>query len=392
MVFFIVSATSPFGSDELDFLKALNPLKCQLIVNKINLLKENEQKKIISYIEKINDSLSLPPIVIANEDENFGKVIRGLVPAYMELQQIRRNKCADIFNYVLATLEKNVNEKIKAQKNAAQSSENETLNSALQNHCYTLRTDLEEYRKNAVALIADNLNVQRKKFLNEIISASESVSNVETLQTVAEKKYLALANAAVDSLQKSFMNDLQKINSSAMLLKIPQWNNETCNILEKFAPKNLQENSPEKLNIPPQNTMGDSSSIFIKTGIAAGSFAAAPIIVSSLIPTFAPLPPLFSIGGVIASVGFGVFSHMKEKTKKNKQFINALDEALRQSVENIKKWILDISAISYGKIIEQISIGENSAPKKNESAVNKLNDILRSINEIKTNSKIQPEV
>ena len=82
----------------------------------------------------------------------------------------------------------------------------------------------------------------------------------------------------------------------------------------------------------------------------------------------------------------------KEKTKKNKQFINALDEALRQSVENIKKWILDISAISYGKIIEQISIGENSAPKKNESAVNKLNDILRSINEIKTNSKIQPEV
>ena len=78
---------------------------------------------------------------------------------------------------------------------------------------------------------------------------------------------------------------------------------------------------------------------------------------------------------------------MKNKTRKDRARFNALDNAIREALDNIKDFVRKIAAISYDKICEQILRGENSLQAlpsaKNESRLSQLNDILKAFSQMR---------
>lgn len=378
MVFFIISATAPFRSEEVNFLKALSLIKCQVVVNNISLVREAEREKVINYIATVNNSLGLPPVIFLESGQQFGKLVRSLVPTYMELQELHEQKCAVLFKRTLDTLEQAARKELIAQEEVDLKAEKtfSIETDELKSSCYTLRMDVEDYKRAAVERVTGRLSSYRESIVNEIIAQSKQTRDKDKLQSAAEEKYKSLSDSAIETLQKIFLDDLRRTDSSAKLLGVPQWTSDTITRLERFSPQNLlKELAQEKLNMSSAGESETNTSLLVGSGLVAGGLV------------LAPLPPLVSIGGVVAALGYGVVSYMKGKKRENHAAINALNETIRQALENIKDLVRKIADISYGKIIEQISLGEKtlatSKPTKNESRLAQLNNALQTIDQMK---------
>lgn len=110
MVFVIISATAPFNNSEVNMLKAAHSLKRQVIVEGVGYLREGDLPKIEHYVAKMNESLELPPALIYENEPNCAKCVRGLIPAYVQRQQLRDKKCRDICTYTVDVLEQKARE------------------------------------------------------------------------------------------------------------------------------------------------------------------------------------------------------------------------------------------------------------------------------------------
>ena len=389
MVFFVISATAPFGKDDVNALKALAPLKRQVVVNGMHQVDDVNREKVLNYISKINDSLGLPPVIILESGKDFGKAVRSLIPAYVELQELREKKCRDLCKKMLEMLELTVRNEIE---NLAETTQQLTRTRSIQNDglrssCYTLRNDVEDYKKKAIKAVTGKLSSRRESLIEEILKAANQKKNSKEIQSVAEEKYKAMSTAAVETLEKTFLEDLRKTDSAARLLGVPQWTSDTFNQLTKFSPQNILEQiSLEKITVR-SSSSGNDTSLLVGSGLVAGGLTLAPILTQTLAPTLTPLPPMLSIGGAVAALGYGIASHMKNKKRRTRDEQNALDDAIRQAIENIKDFTKSIADISYDKIIEQIQLGKDSlqvsTPAKNESKLAQLNDILNTFNQMK---------
>lgn len=385
MVFFVISATSPFGKDDVNALKALAPLKRQVVVNGMHQVDDVNREKVLNYISKINDSLGLPPVIILESGKDFGKAVRSLIPAYVELQELREKKCRDLCKKMLETLELTARNEIENLAETAQqlTRTRSIQNDGLRSSCYTLRNDVEDYKKAAIKAVTGKLSSRRESLIEEILKAAKQKKKSKEIQTAAEEKYKAMSTEAVETLEKIFLEDLRKTDSSARLLGVPQWTSDTFNQLTKFSPQNILEQiSLEKITVR-SSSSGNDTSLLVGSGLVAGGLTLAPI----LAPTLAPLPPMLSIGGAVAALGYGIASHMKNKKRRTRDEQNALDDAIRQAIENIKDFTKSIADISYDKVSEQIQLGEDSLqvlkPAKNESKLSQLNDILNTFNKMK---------
>ena len=385
MVFFIISATSPFGKDDVDAIKALAPLKRQVVVNGMHHVKDDDRDKILNYIDKINSSLELPPVIILESGKIFGQTVRNLIPAYDELQNLREKKCLGLFRKMFDILEQTVRNEIETKTEMKQQSLKDISiqNDELRSSCYTLRTDVGYYKNVAIETVTGKLSSRRENLINEIFTAAKQMKDSNKIQSAAEEKYKALSIATVEALEKLFIEDLRKIDSSARLLGVPQWTDDTFNQLQNFSPQNiLNQIELEKLTVRSSST-GSDAPLLIGSGIVAGGLTLAPI----LVPHLAPFPPVIGVGGAVAALGYAIVSHMNNKKKKTREELNAVDDAIRQAIDNIKDFANNIANISYGKIREQISLGEdflsNPPTVKNESELSQLHDILNAFNQMK---------
>lgn len=390
MVFFLISATAPFGKDDVDALKALAPLKRQVIVNGMHHIKDADRDKILNYISNVNASLELPPVIILESGKNFGKTIRNVIPAYTELKNLRDEKCRDLVKKMFDTLEDAVNNEIETAKTTEQqlietlSSQNDVLRSG----CHTLRNDVGVYKKKAIEKVTKNLPSRRKSLINEILNAAKQMKDSDKIQSAAEEKYKALSNEAIEDLERSFINDLRNVDSAAKLLEVPQWSEDTFEQLKTFSPQNiLNQIKLKKLDVK-SSSKGSDMKLFISSGLVAGGFTLAPI----LAPSLAPLPPVVSVGGAVVALGYAIVSHMNNKKSKTQDEFDDVDDAIRQAISNIKDFVNNIANISYNKIIEQILQGEeslkNSTSEKSESRLAELNDILNTLNQMKEKLEI----
>lgn len=386
MVFLVISAMSPFGKDDVETLKALAPLKRQVVVNGMQKVAEVDREKVLNYISKINDSLNLPPVIILESGSSFGKAVRNLVPSYVELQELREKKCRNLFKKMLDTLELTVRNEIEnLTKTQQQSAITLSIqNDGLSSGCYTLRMDVEDYKKAAIEAVTGKLSSRRENLIDEILKAAKQTKDSKKIQSAAEEKYKALSDAALEALEKIFLEDLKKTDSAARLLGVPKWTSDTFNRLAKFSPQNiLDQISLEKLTVR-SSSKKNTTPLLVGSGLVAGGLTLAPL----LTPTLAPLPPLVSIGGAVVALGYGIASHMQNKKRKTREEQNALDDAIRQAIDNIKDFARNIAAISYGKISSQILLGEqclsNPPTTKNESRLAELNAILNAFNQMKS--------
>ena len=382
MVFYITSASSPLGKEEVDALKALAPFKRQVVVNGMHLVDEANRERVLNYIENINSALGLPPVIVFESGKNLGKLVRNLVPSFRELQTLREQKCRLIFKNMLETFKTVTRNEIANLESTARKSNTISLkNDGLRSGCYTLRMDVEDYKKAAIENVTGRLSSRRENLINEILQEAKQLAAEDKIQTAAEEKYNALSKAAIEALQKNFFEDLKNVDSSARLLGIPQWRADTAAQLMNFSPiKILEQIAPEKLTVNSAEATRSNATLLVGTGIIAGGLALAP----TLMPTLAPLPPMVSVAGTVVTLGYGLVSYMKDKSRKNRAELNALDDAIRKAVENIKDFVRKVATISYGKISEQILRGEENLqalpPAKNESRLAQLNDILNTFN------------
>lgn len=377
-VFFIISATSPLQSEEINFLKALAPLKRQVVVNNIQQVKEDDRQNVLNYISKICDSLELPPAIIFDSGKNFAKLVRNLVPAYIEVQELRERKCNFIFNQSLNYLEKIVRDELETlEKNTRETTNALSLqNDQLKSGCYTLRMDVEDLKKAAVESVTGKLSSRREIFINEIFNEANQSKDKDKIQIAAEEKYISTSNAAIATLQKIFLEDLSKIDSSAKLLAIPHWSPQTFDYLTTFSPQNILENfSLKELTVPSTNAQTLNPTLLVGTGIVTGGLV------------LAPLPTIVTVGGAVAALGYGLLSYLNDKKRKNQEVLNILDDTCRQAIDNIKDFIRKIAAISYGKISEQILLSEDALSKsllgKSESKLAQMHAILQALEDMK---------
>lgn len=384
MVFYMTLASSPLGKEEVDALKAMAPFKRQVVVNGMHLVDEANRERVLNYITNINNSLGLPPVIVFESGKNFGKLVRNLVPSFRELQTLREQKCRLIFKNMLDAFKTVTRNEIANLESTARKSKAISLkNDGLRSGCYTLRMDVEDYKKAAIENVTGRLSSRRESLINEILQEAKQSAAEDKIQTAAEEKYNALSKAAIEALQKIFFEDLRNVDSSARLLCIPQWRADTVDQLMNFSPiKILEQIAPEKLTVNSAETTRSNATLLVGTGIVAGGLALAP----TLMPTLAPLPPMVSVAGTVVTLGYGLVSYMKNKSRKNRAELNALDDAIRKAIENIKDFVRKVATISYGKISEQILLGEDNLqvlpPAKNESRLAQLNDILNTFNQM----------
>lgn len=377
MVFFIISATSPFGKEDVDALKALAPLKRQVVVNGMHLVDEANHEKVSNYIAKVSSSLGLSTAIIFEQGEIFGEIVRNLIPPPAEWQETRKNKCVLLLKKMFDTLEEIARNELETLETNTRESNSLSLKSnKLQSGCYTLRMDVEDYRKAAIESVTGRLSSRRESLVNEILEEAKRSKDKDRLQSAAEERYRALSKAAVAALQEIFLDDLRKVNSSARLLGVPQWRTDTPEQLEKFSPQNiLSQISLGELTVNSSANSGSATTLLAGTGAVAGGFA------------LAPLPAMVSVAGTVAALGYGLFSYMKDKKLQNRAKENALDDAIRKAIENIKDFVREIAAVSYGKISEQILLGENdlAAPPsvKDNPRLAQINDVLNTLTQLR---------
>ena len=74
MVFYITSASSPLGKEEVDAMKAMAPFKRQVVVNGMHLVDEANRERVLNYIANINTSLGLSSVIVLKA----GKILVSL--------------------------------------------------------------------------------------------------------------------------------------------------------------------------------------------------------------------------------------------------------------------------------------------------------------------------
>lgn len=376
-IFFLISAMAPFNIDEVKLLKKMKGLNCQILVNGIEHIRESEREKVKGYISKINNSLGLTEeIYVDNTDGNFGKKVRDALPSYDEQKVLRDERVKLLANDVINCLEIKLNKMIEQNKEREKQrhSEQETLDSEvrrMQSSIYTLCTDVKEYKENAIQKAIAMLNGTSASMAEKVIQKSDinSATDIQAQMIhIMEKK-----NAEIQEvLKKGYLENLKNINSAAILLGLPGWDNEVYHELEKNFPEIKKSVNNNKTAAPytefgqpiesnpllqkvSEKMSEESSKILIGTGVATVGFLVAPI------------PEIVSIVGGATAAGVGGNMYFKKRQEEKKHELKVcLKKAFAENNNFIKAQIRETVDCSYKKIIEELKKCEDLIMKRNK--------------------------
>lgn len=361
MVCFLISATAPFNIDEVNYLKAMAPLHRQVIVTGIENVRENERQKVIDYIVKINDSLGLDPVIILDNAQDYGRIIRDAVPGYMELKENRISKVRNIYLQTVDRLKEAIEQKINDyEKKAREAAEKRfalsTEEKRIKADAYTIRMDIESYKRKSVERIGKDMYSQLDGIVSDAIRDIGRTDDVDKIQKNADQRYHNVAKLAMKKLNDAYMADLKKVDSAVKLVAIPGWSDEVVKDLKRYAPRHdvqdlYNNNFPPGCQDPilPNPVVrsvvvhSESTKILLGTGLAIGGFV------------LAPLPTAVSWAGGIAAAGIGGTSYVKKRQEENTSALaKGLKDALKKGMDNIDEVLHQSADMCYGKVAERI--------------------------------------
>lgn len=356
LVFFLISATAPFRLDDLNFLKALSPLRRQVVVNGISYIHEHEREKVLNYINRLNAENGFPPVIVMEDDKDLGEIVRNFIPEDSELKEIRTQKLNDISLHILEKLERLIQDKIIQNEAAAKSFVAISSSDALENkkiilRLGELRADTLEYKNLASGSCIEKLDERFESITGKILNIIENSKLKENeIQKLVEQEYLNLGKSVIEKFQETFLADLQKISSSARILGVPNFNEKVRQSLDKISDTmniSIKPLSPFGRIQDETKNSSKNSSLFISTGILAGGLI------------LSPLPTIISVAGsVVAAAGAGAM-YVKNKNSERTAILEGnLKKAFREGVDNIKKLVWNFSDKCYGEIVEQLKKAE----------------------------------
>ena len=92
VVFYVVSALNPFTREDMEAIKALRPLRVQVVLNKFSLIRDGDKPKVEAYVKGVCAKLGLADPMVIREDlwDTVAKEFRDALPTSPELAGFRK--------------------------------------------------------------------------------------------------------------------------------------------------------------------------------------------------------------------------------------------------------------------------------------------------------------
>ena len=370
IVFFLISATAPFNSDEVRILKALSPLHRQVVLTGLDIVKENERKKVLEYVEKLNASLGLPPVFVFNENEDVGHAVRNLLPGWVDLTELRQTHINGIFEQALSLVERKI-ASAKAENDqqmtaAGQNEEAEIAYKKAKTNWYTIRTDLLERQLKVADEVTLGLQTagaaETRRLLNKGKETKFSEEWQRNAGAEANAAYSKMVAERLEILRDLYIKDVQKASSDAAFLRLIGYNENDFIALEKYAPADLSqvESNDQSVDfkVPNISVIPGSDCNTFKIMLGTGALVGGFILM--------PLPTAIKLVGLAASVGVGGSYFMNKRTEEiGDELESAFADAFQLNLTNAEKGLRQATEICYSKAIAYIRDKEDGlqAPK-----------------------------
>lgn len=120
VVFYVISALTPFTREDLEKIKSLSPVRVKVVLNRLSLVRDEDQSKVEAYVDGICAKLGVDaPLVIRGDDwDLIAKEFRDALPISSELVLYRRKHMDAIYQDAV----KMVMEQAQQRMNAVQTS------------------------------------------------------------------------------------------------------------------------------------------------------------------------------------------------------------------------------------------------------------------------------
>ena len=364
VVLFLISATAPFNINEVNILKALSHLQRQVILTGLDVVKEGEREKVKEYVEKLNASLSLPPIYVLDEASDVGRDLRNLLPVWGDLPALREKHADAIFDKALNEVQSVAKQTLDTtEQQLAASSSNTEAEEACKKakaNWYTLRTELLERQNKVSVELTDGLKTAGDAAVERLLKSGREAKFSEEWQKSSSREandaYQKIFVARLDALRDEFVKDVRKASADANFLKLMGYSQSDFATLEKYAPQAISKASETdggKFNAPAVSRMpsmsDDSFKIMVGTAVVAGGFV------------FMPLPTAARFVGVAASAGVGgVMAANKRSQEIESEFENAYRAAFKKNMTSMEGNLLEAASNCYGKAIQFMHGKEDS--------------------------------
>ena len=356
VVLFLISAAAPFNSDEIAILKALAPLSRQVILGGIDYITGDSLEKILAYVNKINDSLGLPPVLIFENQnsQDIGHIVRNILPADDELQKMRRLHCGTLFAQAVADTQQAI--EMTKQKTAAEmeelvesgrklSGEAKRMQAAWE----TLLTNSRQRQARTVEEVTSELATEGQQIVQRIVESGQKAmfSEAWLLGMGKEVERSAVENFGhrIGVLKKLYLGDLQKISADADFLKLDGYVESDFKALEKNAPDHAAF-SPRTFAIRPEDTDGAKKNagelrILLGTGMAVGVVA------------LSPLPLLVKVlGGVTLAAGASELTRRQVMNEREAAVKMALGSWFQTYTTAMEKSLHEATQLCYNGLLE----------------------------------------
>ena len=357
VVLFLISAAAPFNSNDVSLLQSLSSLHRQVILSGLHYVSEDSREKVVEYVQKINDSLGLPPVVTFEnrEEQEIGRIIRDLLPAYLDLQSLRVKHTEAMFvravSDTVAAMEAALRENDASIEKRKQEAAN-FISAAkrIQAAWDTLLTDTRQRQNKAANEVTANLSVEGRRTVAQMMEEGKRASFNDTWLQEAGERVLHIANDTFDqkiqALHTLYLKDLKKIAGNAAYLKLDE--EENFRKLEAFAPVRASF-TPGNFGVTSKGVSSDEMRIVIGTGIVIDAVILSPL-----------SWPIKVVGVGAASTGGAGIAWKQHVSGRETAFTVELSEWYQSYVSSMEESLRKATQVCYSELLSYLQERKDS--------------------------------
>ena len=351
IVFYVISALSPFTAADMDAIRALSFLKIQIVLNKMDLLDEDSAVQVENYAKEICADLGLPsPFVIRDVNwDQVAKSFRFALPSWKERNLLREEHKDAVRRETARELEKNIQEQLRSEitKNSQDREEyaRKDLETQEQRALWgRLRAQMLECCDELLTKVRENTESMKARISTELYSAAKAQQFDEDwigkqIPKQMEKKMQSLVESQKEQIEATMQEDCRNMMKRAVNLGLTTGFDLTDAdfVLMTSVVKPGGELPIEKVKY------SGNSRFLLGAGIAAGLFLLLPI------------PTSLGVAGSVAAAGVGGSAYLKDrKEKSEKLWEQQIREYSRINLRNLGDALSASVRDYYGKLADVI--------------------------------------
>lgn len=378
VVFYVVSAMMPFTSEDMEMIKALSFLHVKVVLNKMDQIDKDAQKKVAEYVTGICTTLGVgkPIIIQMSEWEKIAKDFRAALPLYDDRKLLRDNHERMIRREAVSGLLEKAEKRLddvriqyeKDREKQLEIQEKQALWGKLRTRMLEQGNDLSiEVSRNVKGMTAELTEKLQKM---DIKKAAEPE---RYLQKQMEKEMKEMAMSQSGYVEKRMKEDSKSMMESAVNLGLVEGfdiNDAKFMELTSIRIETMTSVMDGKAKGAGVNNKGNQ--IIAGTAVAIGLFVVLP------------LPTAVSWIGGITAAGIGGSTYVKNtKETQEKERHDLIAEYCEVNLNHLASTLADAVKKYYGRLAETIKerAAAISAPAADDEGFRILESELKEITE-----------